>query len=402
MAEVVLDDVGKVYPDGTHAVSDLDLRIDDGEFMVFVGPSGCGKTTALRMVAGLEDITSGTIAIGDRVVNDVPSKDRDVAMVFQNYALYPHLKVYDNMAFGLQLRKIDKSEIDRRVRDAAKVLGLEELLDRKPKNLSGGQRQRVAMGRAIVREPRAFLMDEPLSNLDAKLRVQMRAEIARLQDDLGVTTIYVTHDQTEAMTMGDRVAVIKQGRLQQVDIPQVLYDEPVNLFVAGFIGSPAMNMIEATIDRDEGGWGVSFAGIRLALDDETVSHRAALARFEGRQVIVGIRPEDMEDAAIHDDARPERVLTARVDLREALGSEVLIHFTVDAPPVLTEDTRELARDAGVGELETERHEGRSPFVARLSPRTEAQERQDMQLVVDTSRMHFFDPETGSGIYDETG
>jgi multiple sugar transport system ATP-binding protein len=402
VAEVVLDDVAKVYPDGTQAVSDLDLRIDDGEFMVFVGPSGCGKTTALRMVAGLEDISSGTIAIGDRVVNDVPSKDRDVAMVFQNYALYPHLKVYDNMAFGLQLRKIDKGEIDRRVRDAAKVLGLEELLDRKPKNLSGGQRQRVAMGRAIVREPRAFLMDEPLSNLDAKLRVQMRAEIARLQDDLGVTTIYVTHDQTEAMTMGDRVAVIKQGRLQQVDIPQVLYDEPVNLFVAGFIGSPAMNMIEATIDRDEGGWGVSFAGIRLALDDETVSHRAALARFEGRQVIVGIRPEDMEDAAIHDDARPERVLTARVDLREALGSEVLIHFTVDAPPVLTEDTRELARDAGVGELETERHEGRSPFVARLSPRTEAQERQDMQLVVDTSRMHFFDPETGSGIYDETG
>ena len=402
MAEVVLDDVAKVYPDGTQAVSDLDLRIDDGEFMVFVGPSGCGKTTALRMVAGLEDITSGTIAIGDRVVNDVPSKDRDVAMVFQNYALYPHLKVYDNMAFGLQLRKIDKSEIDRRVRDAAKVLGLEELLDRKPKNLSGGQRQRVAMGRAIVREPRAFLMDEPLSNLDAKLRVQMRAEIARLQDDLGVTTIYVTHDQTEAMTMGDRVAVIKQGRLQQVDIPQVLYDEPVNLFVAGFIGSPAMNMIEATLDRDDQGWGVSFAGIRLGLDDETVSHRAALARFEGRQVIVGIRPEDMEDAAIHDDARPDRVLTARVDLREALGSEVLIHFTVDAPPVLTEDTRELARDAGVGELESERHEGRSPFVARLSPRTEAQERQDMQLVVDTSRMHFFDPETGSGIYDETG
>jgi multiple sugar transport system ATP-binding protein len=402
VAEVVLDDVGKVYPDGTHAVSDLDLRIEDGEFMVFVGPSGCGKTTALRMVAGLEDITSGTVAIGDRVVNDVPSKDRDVAMVFQNYALYPHLKVYDNMAFGLQLRKIDKSEIDRRVRDAAKVLGLEELLDRKPKNLSGGQRQRVAMGRAIVREPRAFLMDEPLSNLDAKLRVQMRAEIARLQDDLGVTTIYVTHDQTEAMTMGDRVAVIKQGRLQQVDIPQVLYDEPVNLFVAGFIGSPAMNMIEATLDRDDSGWGVSFAGIRLGLDDETISHRAALARFEGRQVIAGIRPEDMEDAAIHDDARPDRVLTARVDLREALGSEVLVHFTVDAPPVLTEDTRELARDAGVGELETERHEGRSPFVARLSPRTEAQERQDIQLVVDTSRMHFFDPETGAGIYDETG
>ena len=354
------------------------------------------------MVAGLEDITSGTIAIGDRVVNDVPSKDRDVAMVFQNYALYPHLTVYDNMAFGLQLRKIDKTEIDRRVREAAKVLGLEELLDRKPKNLSGGQRQRVAMGRAIVREPRAFLMDEPLSNLDAKLRVQMRAEIARLQDDLGVTTIYVTHDQTEAMTMGDRVAVIKQGRLQQVDVPQVLYDEPVNLFVAGFIGSPAMNMVEATLDRDERRVG-RLVRRHPARDSTTRRSRTGprLARFEGRQVIVGIRPEDMEDAAIHDDARPDRVLTARVDLREALGSEVLVHFTVDAPPVLTEDTRELARDAGVGELEAERHEGRSPFVARLSPRTEAHgTRATCELVVDTSRMHFFDPETGSGIYDE--
>ena len=250
VAAVVLEDVTKIFADRTEAVSGLDLAIRDGEFMVFVGPSGCGKTTALRMVAGLEDVSRGTISIGDQVVNDLPSKDRDVAMVFQNYALYPHLKVYDNMAFGLRLRKEDKAEIDRRVRHAAEVLGLGEHLDRKPKNLSGGQRQRVAMGRAIVREPRAFLMDEPLSNLDAKLRVQMRAEIARLQDDLGVTTIYVTHDQTEAMTMGDRVAVIKKGRLQQVDEPQILYDRPENLFVAGFIGSPAMNMVEAELQRD--------------------------------------------------------------------------------------------------------------------------------------------------------
>jgi multiple sugar transport system ATP-binding protein len=400
LAEVVLDDVAKVYQDGTEAVSDLDLRINDGEFMVFVGPSGCGKTTALRMVAGLEDITSGTISIGDRVVNDIPSKDRDVAMVFQNYALYPHLTVYDNMAFGLQLRKTDKSEIDQRVRDAAQVLGLEELLGRKPKNLSGGQRQRVAMGRAIVREPRAFLMDEPLSNLDAKLRVQMRAEIARLQDDLGVTTIYVTHDQTEAMTMGDRVAVLKQGRLQQVDIPQTLYDRPLNLFVGGFIGSPAMNMVEATVKRSNEDWTVSFGGIHLQLDGRSAP--AGLARFDGRSVIVGIRPEDIEDAEIHDDAPPQRRFRTRVDLREALGSEVLVHFTIDAPPVLTEDTRELARDAGAAELESERHEGRSPFVARLSPRTGAHERQDIELVIDTSRMHFFDPDTGSGIYEETG
>ena len=270
MAKVVLDDVAKVYPDGTEAITDLDLEIDDGEFMVFVGPSGCGKTTALRMVAGLEDISRGTIAIGDRVVNDVPSKDRDVAMVFQNYALYPHLNVYDNMAFGLRLRKEDKAEIDRRVREAAKILGLEEHLDRKPKNLSGGQRQRVAMGRAIVREPRAFLMDEPLSNLDAKLRVQMRAEIARLQDDLGVTTIYVTHDQTEAMTMGDRVAVIKKGLLQQVDVPQVLYDHPVNLFVAGFIGSPAMNMVHGELHREGEAWRCTFGGITLGLGPDVV------------------------------------------------------------------------------------------------------------------------------------
>jgi multiple sugar transport system ATP-binding protein len=398
LAGVVLDDVTKVYPDRTEAVSSLDLEIRDGEFMVFVGPSGCGKTTALRMIAGLEDISRGTISIGDQVVNDMPSKDRDVAMVFQNYALYPHLKVYDNMAFGLRLRKEDKKEIDRRVRHAADILGLEEYLDRKPKNLSGGQRQRVAMGRAIVREPRAFLMDEPLSNLDAKLRVQMRAEIARLQDDLGVTTIYVTHDQTEAMTMGDRVAVIKKGRLQQVDEPQALYDHPVNLFVAGFIGSPAMNMVAAELQRDaDEAWSVAFGDVTLALDPEVVASRPALGAFEGKSVVVGIRPEDIEDAAIHSDSPADRRIMTRVNLREALGSEVLVHFTVEVPPVLTDDTRELARDAGAAELEHDRHEGRSTFVARLSPRTEARERADIELVVDTSRMHFFDPDNGSSI-----
>ncbi len=402
LAQVVLDQVGKVYPDGTEAVSGLGLQIEDGEFMVFVGPSGCGKTTALRMVAGLEDISSGTISIGDRVVNDVPSKDRDVAMVFQNYALYPHLSVYENMGFGLRLRKTAKPEIDRRVREAAKILGLEELLDRKPKNLSGGQRQRVAMGRAIVREPRAFLMDEPLSNLDAKLRVQMRAEIARLQDDLGVTTIYVTHDQTEAMTMGDRVAVIKRGRLQQVDVPQSLYDEPANLFVAGFIGSPAMNMAEATLERHGEDWIVTFGSVRLGLDREAVAARPGLEAFEGRPVIVGIRPEDMEDAATQDETREDRRFRAEVDLREALGAEVIVHFTVDAPPVMTEDTRELARDAGAAELEAERNEGRSAFVARLGPRTEAREHAEIDLVVDTSRMHFFDPRTGNAINDGSG
>ncbi len=402
LAQVVLDQVGKVYPDGTEAVSGLGLQIEDGEFMVFVGPSGCGKTTALRMVAGLEDISSGTISIGDRVVNDVPSKDRDVAMVFQNYALYPHLSVYENMGFGLRLRKTAKPEIDRRVREAAKILGLEELLDRKPKNLSGGQRQRVAMGRAIVREPRAFLMDEPLSNLDAKLRVQMRAEIARLQDDLGVTTIYVTHDQIEAMTMGDRVAVIKRGRLQQVDVPQRLYDEPANLFVAGFIGSPAMNMAEASLERHGEDWIVTFGSVRLGLDREAVAARDGLEAFEGHPVIVGIRPEDMEDAATQDETREDRRFRAEVDLREALGAEVIVHFTVDAPPVMTEDTQELARDAGAAELEAARHEGRSPFVARLGPRTEAREHAEIDLVVDTGRMHFFDPQTGNAITDGSG
>jgi multiple sugar transport system ATP-binding protein len=398
VAQIALDRVGKVYADGTEAVADLDLAIGDGEFMVLVGPSGCGKTTALRMVAGLEEISAGTVKIGDRVVNGLAPKDRNVAMVFQNYALYPHLNVFDNMAFGLRLRKTPKSEIDKKVRDAADVLGLSELLDRKPKNLSGGQRQRVAMGRAIVREPLAFLMDEPLSNLDAKLRVQMRAEIARIQDDLGTTTIYVTHDQVEAMTMGDRVAVLKKGRLQQVDFPQVLYDSPVNLFVGGFIGSPAMNMVEASVDHDDRGLWVSFGDIRLRVPDDVVAQRPALRRFEGRSVVVGIRPENMEDARIENDAPSERRFRTVVDLREALGSEVLVHFTVPVPPVLTEDTKELARDLGVHDAgQPRRGTEATTFVARLDPRTAAREREPVELVVDTTRLHFFDPATGLGI-----
>ncbi len=298
MAQVAFDRVSKIYPDGTRAVNDVSLEIADGEFMVLVGPSGCGKTTALRMVAGLEEISEGTLKIGERVVNYVPSRDRDIAMVFQSYALYPHLSVYENIAFGLRLKKMPKSEIDARVQRAASLLGLEDLLKRKPRALSGGQRQRVAMGRAIVREPAAFLMDEPLSNLDAKLRVQTRAEIAKLQSDLDVTTIYVTHDQVEAMTMGDRVAVMRKGELQQVADPQTLYDRPVNLFVGGFIGSPAMNLLDATVEASNGSLSAKIGTQTLALGAETLNARPALRSYVGKQVIIGIRPEDLEDAAL--------------------------------------------------------------------------------------------------------
>ena len=398
MADIAIEGATKVYPDGTEAVSDLTLDISDGEFVVLVGPSGCGKTTGLRMVAGLEEISSGTVRIGDRVVNDLPPKDRDVAMVFQNYALYPHMSVFENMAFALKLRKMPKAEIERRVHDAAEILGLTEYLQRKPKALSGGQRQRVAMGRAIVREPQAFLMDEPLSNLDAKLRVQMRAEIAKLQQDLGVTTIYVTHDQTEAMTMGDRVALLKQGRLQQVDAPQVLYERPANLFVAGFIGSPAMNLVDAALDGDGEGLMVRFGSTELALDAAVLQRRPALRAYEGRRLVVGIRPEDLDDAALQTGAPPGRRMTASVDLLEALGSEVLAHFTVDAPPVVTDDTKELVRDlGGTEQLEARAQEGTSTFVARLDPRTGARRGEQLEMVVDVERMHFFDLETGAGI-----
>jgi multiple sugar transport system ATP-binding protein len=336
------------------------------------------------------------------VVNAVPPKERDIAMVFQNYALYPHMTVYDNMAFGLKLRKLPKEEIDRRVREAGDILGLEDLLQRKPKALSGGQRQRVAMGRAIVREPKAFLMDEPLSNLDAKLRVQMRSEIARIQHDLNVTTIYVTHDQVEAMTMGDRVAVIRKGKLQQVDTPQRLYDHPVNLFVAGFIGSPAMNMVEARIASADGSTTVEFGGQRLGVPREVMASHAGLAPFEGKSVVVGLRPEDIEDASLIPEAPEDRRIRTVVDLRESLGADVVVHFTVDAPAVVTEDTKELARDVGHDKVigVEQRAEDRSEFLARLSPRTTATKGQPIELVVDVTRLHFFDPETGLAIYGD--
>jgi multiple sugar transport system ATP-binding protein len=398
MATIAFEDVAKVYPDGTEAVSDLDLQIGDGEFMVLVGPSGCGKSTGLKMVAGLEGVSRGTITIGGRVVNELPPKDRDVAMVFQDYALYPHMTVFENMAFALKVRKLGKKRIDGRVRDAAAILGIDELLDRRPKALSGGQRQRVAMGRAIVREPQAFLMDEPLSNLDAKLRVQMRAEIRRIQTSLGVTTIFVTHDQTEAMTMGDRVAVLKKGRLQQVDTPQAMYDNPTNLFVAGFIGSPAMNMVEANLGREDGRLVLAFGSTRLEPDPALVAQRPALGKYEGRRVVLGIRPESIEDERFAGDAPQGRRLQATIELRESLGSEILVHFNVDAPPVLTEDTRELAREREATEELEERVEDRvSPFVAKVDPRTEAKVGDTVQLVVDTSRLHLFDPDDGRGI-----
>jgi multiple sugar transport system ATP-binding protein len=403
VAGVLFNAVSKVYPDGTRAVSSIDLEAHDGELLVLVGPSGCGKTTALRMVAGLEEITEGEIRIGDRVVNWVPAKDRDIAMVFQSYALYPHLNVKDNIAFGLQVRGLSKQEIGRRVDDVARVLGLDELLDKKPRNLSGGQRQRVAMGRAIVREPAAFLMDEPLSNLDAKLRVQMRAEVSRLQRDLRVTTIYVTHDQVEAMTMGDRVAVMRKGELQQVASPQELYDHPVNLFVGGFIGSPAMNMLEAGLEGTDGQLHATIGDQRIALDAELLSRRPALHAFAGRRVIVGIRPEDLEDATLAPDVPTDRRLRGRVELREALGSEVLAHVTIHARQALTEDVRELAADvegAEAGRELADREGEEATIVASFGPRSRVREDETAEIAVDTRNLHFFDPDTSLAIYED--
>jgi multiple sugar transport system ATP-binding protein len=403
MAEIGLAGVTKVFADGTEAVHSLDLEVPDGKLIVLVGPSGCGKTTVLRMVAGLEDLTGGEIRIGNRVVNEVPPGDRDVAMVFQNYALYPHMTVYQNMALSLKIRKMKREEMGRRVQEAARILDLEDLLAKRPRELSGGQRQRVAMGRAIVREPQAFLMDEPLSNLDAKLRVQTRAEILRIQRELQVTTIYVTHDQTEAMTLGDLVAVLRRGYLQQVASPQELYTRPVNLFVAGFIGSPAMNLAEAEVSEGDGGTFVEFAGRRLRVPDDVMSERPSLSAFRGRSVIVGMRPEDMEDAALVPSADPEARFPIVVDLVEAMGSDVYLHFTVEAPPVLTEVTKELASDLDEGAVEGLREqasERRSTFIARVGPETGARIGERAEIVVNTRKLYFFDPASGRSIHGE--
>jgi multiple sugar transport system ATP-binding protein len=395
VAEIVLDEVSKTYSDGTKAVSSLNLEIPDGRLTVFVGPSGCGKTTVLLMVAGLEEVTEGTIRIGDQIVNDVMPKDRDIAMVFQNYALYPHMSVYRNMAFGLRMRKVERGEIDRRVRDAARILGLsDELLEKKPKQLSGGQRQRVAMGRAIVRDPQAFLMDEPLSNLDAKLRVEMRAEIASLQRDLGVTTIYVTHDQTEAMVLGHNLALLNEGTLQQVGAPQDVYSDPANLFVASFIGSPAMNFAEADLVSTNGSAVLEFGGQRLLAPDQLLSARPALRTYEGKKVIVGIRPEDMEDASLSSGAPPDRRLKVVVNLRETMGPEAYLHFPVKTPPVAVGSNNGTGEESEDG---SRSHLAETTFVARVAARTAAHEGDDVELVVDTEALHFFDPATGDRI-----
>ncbi len=380
MANFVLDQVNKVFDNGFHAIHDLDLSVSDGEFLVLVGPSGCGKSTALRMIAGLETITSGELRIGDRVVNDVEPKNRDIAMVFQNYALYPHMSVYDNIGFALKMAKVPKSEVDQRVRKAAEILELTANLERKPGQLSGGQRQRVAMGRAIVRQPSAFLMDEPLSNLDAKLRVQMRAEISSIQRELGVTTIYVTHDQVEAMTMGDRVAVLKDGYLQQVDTPQHLYDHPVNVFVAAFIGSPSMNLYEAQLE----GRTLRLGSQTLAVEPLLFDYYPTLTSYDGRNLIVGIRPEDFEDAALADASGADRRLTARVSLLEALGSEIVVHFSIDAKTVDPGDP-----DAA----EVAPRDGQANSVGRFNPRSRVRSGEVAEIAVSTENLHFFDLQT---------
>ena len=400
MASITFEDIGKVYPGGTRAISDVDIHVEDGEFVVLVGPSGCGKSTLLRMVAGLEEVTEGKLSIGDRIVNDVAPKDRDIAMVFQNYALYPHMTVYDNMAFGLKLRKMSQEDIKRRVEEAARVLEITDYLDRRPKALSGGQRQRVAMGRAIVREPAAFLMDEPLSNLDAKLRVQMRSEIGLLQERLGTTTLYVTHDQVEAMTMGDRVAVLRkisdasQSNLQQIDNPRKLYDAPNNLFVAGFIGSPSMNFVYGTLMEENGDMWVKFADEKLHVDRSTVSDRSGLSDYAGKELVIGLRPEAFEIDRALPDAPDRSKMSARVELVEQLGSEAFVHFQKASPPVVTPDIRELLEDQGHDEASLG---SETKFTARVNPDLAPITGDEAQLVVDTSKIHFFDKETGNAI-----
>jgi multiple sugar transport system ATP-binding protein len=401
MAQIILDHVEKTYSGGvkTHAggvkaVDDLSLDVKDGEFMVLVGPSGCGKSTALRSIAGLEEITGGTISIGDRVVNDLPPKDRDIAMVFQNYALYPHMTVEQNLAFGLQLRKTPKNEIKRRVDEAALMLGLEPYLKRKPAALSGGQRQRVAMGRAIVREPQAFLMDEPLSNLDAKLRVSMRASLNQLHERLGVTTVYVTHDQVEAMTLGDRVCVLRDGKLQQVDTPQHLYEAPVNLFVAGFIGSPAMNFATADLVRDDGP-AVTFAGYKLPVPASVLEAKPGLTDYFGKKVILGIRPSDFEDAGLGNVSRGVMRVTAGVT--EELGSEIMVIFTIDAPHVEHASITQATESEDEDEASAALVGGKSLWTARVSKESRVRHGQPLELAVDTRYLQFFDPASSLSI-----
>ena len=388
MGAIDIKSAGKIYPNGTRALEDVNITINDGEFVVLVGPSGCGKTTLLRMVAGLEDITEGEISIGDKTVNDVAPKDRDIAMVFQNYALYPHMSVFDNMAFSLKLRKLPKDEIDQKVKDAAKTLEISELLDRKPKALSGGQRQRVAMGRAIVRNPQAFLMDEPLSNLDAKLRVQMRAELGQLHTQLQTTTLYVTHDQVEAMTMGDRVAVIRKGELQQIDTPREIYLNPKNIFVAGFIGSPSMNFVYAKV-------GVNKNSIKLNFGNDHIDYKGdkleKLKAFENKEIVMGIRPEAFEDGNYANTSEYSESIKVSVSLLEQLGSDSYIHFYKDIKPVQTEEIEEILADEGedisvLGD--------NTKFIARINPNSTVVEGEEIELKIDPSKLHFFDPETG--------
>jgi multiple sugar transport system ATP-binding protein len=396
MATVSFEHVGKVYRDGTQAVKDLDLEVRDSEFMVLVGPSGCGKTTALRMVAGLEEISQGHIRIGDRIVNDDDPRSRDVAMVFQSYALYPHMTAYDNMAFGLKIRGIPREEIRSRVQAMSRVLGLTELLGKRPRVLSGGQRQRVAMGRAIVREPSVFLMDEPLSNLDAKLRVQMRAEIARIQHRMNVTTIYVTHDQVEAMTMGDRVAVLRKGVLQQVDTPQQLYGSPKNLFVASFIGSPAMNLVQARLERQDGRLVCGLGDQALELPEQVVARCPELSAHLGKTIGLGIRPEHLHDAGLTAGAEAGRKLRGQVVTTELLGSELLAHVELAVTPVVTEEVLEVAEDVDRAvreDLRSEAREHRSVFVGRFDARSSVKAGDIVEMVVDTDRLHFFDLES---------
>ena len=390
MGAINITSVGKIYPNGTRALEDVSIEVNDGEFVVLVGPSGCGKTTLLRMVAGLEDITEGEISIADNIVNEVAPKDRDIAMVFQNYALYPHMSVYDNMAFSLKLRKFSKDEIDKKVKDAAKTLEIDELLDRKPKALSGGQRQRVAMGRAIVRSPQAFLMDEPLSNLDAKLRVQMRAELGQLHTQLQTTTLYVTHDQVEAMTMGDRVAVIRKGVLQQIDTPREIYLYPKNIFVAGFIGSPSMNFVYATVEISSKGASLTFGEDQIFVKDPPES----LKDYEGKEIVLGVRPEAFEDSVYANKKEFSEEINIHVSLLEQLGSDTYIHFYKDINPVQTEAIEEILADEGedISVLGTQ-----TKFIARINPNATIEEGKNITLSINPSKLHFFNPETGLSI-----